>query len=437
MIVRTRIVGVATLVVVLTAACGSDADPVSPVTTTPPTSRSEPTDLSAGFPTETFAAISQDPVTGELGDELQAALATHDVTDGGGMSATVMTAEGTWSGTTGKADGVRDLGVDDQLVIASITKSVVAAQVMLMVEAGELALDDPVADHLPGDLQFDANGATIRDLLGHRSGLPDYYELGPLATIDADPQRPWTPPELLNLVPTSRARPDDAFSYAETNYLLLQVLIEHLRGRPLAEVLRDGALAVDGLERLVHQPDERPTGPMGMPAGTSDALLETNGGSLPSLAFATAYAASGAIASNSLSLARWWRALCAGEIVSRASLTEMAIFKPAEHLGSYGLGVYSPGYPGSFGHTGQLPGYMSWAACLPDDGAVVVVLTNHEVTDGHLAYSHGLARPLVEALRQAPPTWLAGGEGDPGTVPTFTDDRSTGEAPSFSPAASP
>ena len=67
-------------------------------------------------------------MTEELAAKLQAALALHDVADGGGMSATVMAAEGTWSGTTGKADGVRDLQVDDQFAIASITKSVVAAQ---------------------------------------------------------------------------------------------------------------------------------------------------------------------------------------------------------------------------------------------------------------------------------------------------------------------
>ena len=301
------------------------------------------------------------------------------------MSATVMTAEGTWSGTTGKADGVRDLQVDDQFAIASITKSVVAAQVMLMVEAGELGLDDLVADHLPRGLQFDTNEATIRHLLSHRSGIPDYYELGPLENIQTDPQRVWTPTELLELVPTERTSPGRTFSYAETNYLLLKLVIEHLRGRPLADVLRDGALAIDGLERLVHQPDERPTEPLAMPAGASSAGLESGGSYLPSLANATAYNASGAIASDSPSLARWWRALCAGEIVSQASLTEMSTFEPAAHLGRYGLGVYNPanGYAQAFGHTGQLPGYMSWAACLPEDEAVIVVLTNHEVDDGH------------------------------------------------------
>ena len=417
MIARTRSVIVVTLVLTL-AACRSDAGPASNTstpanwttsnteTTAPvestlaPRASTEPTGPAAVFPVATFAAISEDPVTEELAAQFQAALALHDATGGGGMSATVMTAEGTWSGTTGKADGVRDLQVDDQFAIASITKSVVAAQVMLMVEAGELTLDDLAADHLPGDLQFDTNGATIRHLLNHRSGIPDYYDLLD-SSQETEFQRVWTPAEILELLPPGRTPPGSTFSYAETNYLLLSLVIEHLRGRPLADVLRDGALAVDGLERLVYQPDERPTEPMAMPAGASSAVLEIRGGYLPSLANATAYHASGAIASDSPSLARWWRALCAGEIVSQASLTEMSTFEPAEYIGSYGLGVYNPanGYAEGFGHTGQLPGYMSWAACLPEDEAVIVVLTNHEVEDGHFAFSHGLARPLVNALR--------------------------------------
>ncbi len=401
-------------VALLVVGCGAASPsgvPTQPATGTPPITTAPietasipptplPTRLVAAFPTEAFAAITEDPVPDDLAAKFQAALALHDVTGGGGMSATVMTAEGTWSGTTGKADGVRDLRVDDQFAIASITKSVVAAQIMLMVEADELALDDLVADHLPGSLQFDTNGATIRHLLSHRSGIPDYYDLLN-ESQQTDFQRVWTPTEILELLPPERTPPGTTFSYAETNYLLLSLVIEHLRGRPLADVLRDGALAIDGLERLVYQPDERPTEPMAMPAGASNAVLEIRGGYLPSLASSTAYHASGAIASDSPSLARWWRAFCAGEVVSQASLTEMSTFEPAAHLGSYGLGLYNPanGYAPAVGHTGQLPGYMSWAACLPEDEAVIVVLTNHEVDDGHMAFSHGLARPLVNALR--------------------------------------
>lgn len=116
------------------------------------------------------------------------------------MTATMMTANGTWSGAVGTADGVRDMRPDDQLAIGSITKSVIAAQVMQLVEAGELALDDPATDHLPADLDFHTTyQATIRQLLGMRSGIPDYVDaLWP--SLSTDRQRSWTPAEVLELV---------------------------------------------------------------------------------------------------------------------------------------------------------------------------------------------------------------------------------------------
>ena len=72
----------------------------------------DPDHVGDRLPRRRVRAISEDPVTEELAAEFQAALALHDVSGGGGMSATVMTADGTWSGTTGTADGVRDLQVD-------------------------------------------------------------------------------------------------------------------------------------------------------------------------------------------------------------------------------------------------------------------------------------------------------------------------------------
>jgi len=90
---------------------------------------------------------------------------------------------------------------------------------MSMVEAGELGLDDPVAGHLPRDLRFDTNGATIRDLLGHRSGIPDDHD-AIRGTVLSDPLRVWTPADVLELVPTKR-NPIGPFEHAETNYLLL------------------------------------------------------------------------------------------------------------------------------------------------------------------------------------------------------------------------
>jgi CubicO group peptidase (beta-lactamase class C family) len=100
------------------------------------------------------------------------------------------------------------------------------------------------------------------------------------------------------------------------------------------------------------------------------------------------------MASDAPSLARWWRAFCAGEIVSQASLTEMSTFRDG-----YGLGLINPAdsYAQGLGHTGEGFGdsYSAWAGCLPADRAVVVVLINRFVDD-----KGGMARPLVLAARR-------------------------------------
>jgi D-alanyl-D-alanine carboxypeptidase len=178
--------------------------------------------------------------------------------------------------------GVRDVRIDDQLGIASVTKSAIAAQVMQMVEAGELSLDDLVGDRLPKDLDFDTNGATIRDLLGMRSGIPDWYP-ALLESLTADPRRVWTPADVLEVVGDDRDPAGEAFEYTDTNHVVLGLVIEHIRGRPVVDVLRDGVLAIDGIPRLVYQPAEAPSEPMAMPNGESTAALVNGGGYLPSL----------------------------------------------------------------------------------------------------------------------------------------------------------
>jgi len=148
-------------------------------------------------------------------------------------------------------------------------------------------------------------------------------------------------------------------------------------------VLRGGVLDGDGHERLIYQPDERPTDPMAMPFGASADTFEEAGGYLPSLAAATAANSEGAMASDSMSLARWWRALCAGEVVSAASLDEMTDFGERPE---YGLGIIDRrgeyGWDsGALGHTGATPKlriHTTLAHCFPKQGIVVVVLANAE-----------------------------------------------------------
>lgn len=384
------------VVLVVLAGCG----PIPGATETAPSpetsvasaaAASRPASASLGeesdaFPTAAFADINEDPVRKDLAAKFEAALA--DMAGGGGITATVMTADGLWSGAAGKADGVHDLQPDSQFGIGSGTKPIIAAQVMLMVEAGEIALDRPATDYLPADFDFDTNGATIRQLLSHRSGIPDWYP-ALKERFESDRGRVWTLEEILALVPATRSPAGGAHDYADTNYNVLGLVIEHVRGRHLVDVLRDGALRVEGTDRLIWQPEEEPTDPIAMPLGESRDALEAGGGYLPSISD-TVDGAAGGMASDSISLARWWRAFCAGEIVSRASLTEMSTLYNDE----YGLGLFNPaaGYAQGVGHLGANFGYNSWSGCLTEDHLIVVVLANFEHPN-----IFELGRPLVTA----------------------------------------
>jgi D-alanyl-D-alanine carboxypeptidase len=284
------------------------------------------------------------------------------------------------------ATAERAMVPNDQMGIGSITKTPVAAQVMQLVEAGELALDDLAADHLPPDLEFDTNGATIDHLLSHRSGISEYFvdddELR--AATMTDPLRVWTLEEKLATVASERSPIGGEWVYIGTNYLLLGLIIEHVTGRSLADVLRTGVLAGGRYERLIYQPDERPTEPMATPSGASAAVIAKGGGYLPSLANATMFTSEGAMASDAVTLARWFRGLCAGQIVSAASLDEMTDF---EKRPEYGLGIWDRRYQygnasGALGHTGLVrEGYRTAAMCFQNAPMVAVVLANAEEHD--------------------------------------------------------
>ncbi|WP_460710556.1 serine hydrolase domain-containing protein [Nocardioides dilutus] len=330
----------------------------------------------------------------ELSATLQATLT--DAANGYGVTATVMSAEGTWTGAVGRAEGKTPMPPDAQMAIGSVTKSIVAAQVMQLVEAGDLALDDPVADHLPAWVHLDTNHATIRDLMAMRSGLSDYVDDVTWDAVIAHPRRGETWREVLARVGPPTAPAGETFEYNNTNYLLLGLVIEHVRGRTLAEVLRSGVLAGEGLDRLIFQPHERPTPPMAMPAAESGAF-EKGGGYLPSLAAISGAGGAGAMASDSRTLARWWARFCGGEVVSRDSLTEMKANLASDEE-RYGLGVMDEdgGSRPGMGHEGLQVGFASFARCLYEDGIVITVLTNNEEL---------VTGDVVDALAEAAATW--------------------------------
>jgi hypothetical protein len=91
-----------------------------------------------------------------------------------------------------------------------------------------------------------------------------------------------------------------------------------------------------------------------------------------------------------VSLGRWWRALCSGELISKASLTEML---PTDDWYGLGLAEFPPA--GVIGHYGSDAGGVSLAGCVPEHGIVFAVLANP--SGGGI--EAGAAYPFIEAMK--------------------------------------
>jgi CubicO group peptidase (beta-lactamase class C family) len=131
-------------------------------------------------------------------------------------------------------------------------KTIVAAQILRLAEDGILGLDDLASDHLPPELRFfDANGATVRQVLGMRSGIPGLKEFTSEGSYYPAEQAS-TAVKVFRKLPEPEVAPGGEPEYASTNYLVLGTIIEHATGRPLAEVLRSDVLGNPAFDGFVY-----------------------------------------------------------------------------------------------------------------------------------------------------------------------------------------
>ena len=168
-----------------------------------------------------------------------------------GVSAAILFPDGTmWRATSGFADvaAKRRLTADTEFAVASISKTFLAALILVLVDEGKLSLDAPVAPYLPG-VELDP-AITVRQLLDHTSGLHDYfYDPDIDEALLADRKRVWTPEEALAYVGKPYFEPSAGWHYSNTNYVILGLLAETIEGAPLPTQLRTRFLAPLGLDR--------------------------------------------------------------------------------------------------------------------------------------------------------------------------------------------
>jgi D-alanyl-D-alanine carboxypeptidase len=405
----------ATVLAIIVGACGTSAGSsasgplITPgVPSTPGASSTSTASPTASVPAPYGLGHFPAPPTGALpavtASALQAIL-DRAVPNLPGVSATVIVAgRGTWSGAAGTADDAHAVEVDSSFGIASLTKTVIAAEIMLLADHGKLALSDPVSAHLPADFTFDTNGATIGNLLAMESGIPDPA----LDNTDyaADLMRNWSVREVLATVPAGRSKPGDRFVYEDANYMLLGMVVAQATGQTTTAALRSGVLADPRFAALVYQPEEKPRGPLALPhvdGRLRPDILARGGGFLPSKAEASEANGSGCMASDAGSLALWGYQLFGGAIVSPQAIQAMTNFVGGD-LGPYGMGVFDQtrlanGYfAPTVGNGGDDDGgYSSVLSVLPGQGIAIAVLTNEAGNPRALVMP--LAQQMAAVLR--------------------------------------
>jgi CubicO group peptidase (beta-lactamase class C family) len=298
------------------------------------------------------------------------------------------TVEGPHAGALVTVDGSVPAPPEVRFPVASLSKQFAAVAVLLLAERGALELHQPVSHWLPDGPPW-WREATLHHLLTHTSGTGHWEDAAGFdatATLSVE--------EYLALLATvePRSRPGIRWHYSNPGYLMVTRIVEQAAGQPYEAFLSEHLFAPAGMGATTTA---RPDG-----TGTSTARGHRDGeplpGGLPPRPGVRVWSTAG-------DLARWTRALHTGDLLgweSRAVLTAplaptgeervlgRSFFGP--HYG-YGLYVGTVGNHRAYFHPGQNPGYLTFAAWLPEHHAAVVVLADDESADLHGVIRQALA----------------------------------------------
>jgi D-alanyl-D-alanine carboxypeptidase len=282
--------------------------------------------------------------------------------------------------------------VTDHMRIASVAKAFSGAVALNLVRAGRLGLDDTIAQRI-GGLPASWGAVTVRQLLNHTSGLPDYTrskgfarqaERSPRAFVSPAKIIDWVRKAPLEFAPGSR------YEYSNTDNIVIGLIAEAITGQPYGQNLEQIVFGPAGLSEtsfptkpalprpFIHgyvvEPGERP-------ADVSTFLS-------PSGAWA-----SGAIVSTPRDLNAFIRSYLGLRFFDAAQQQQQMQFVPGGESSPPGPGQNSAGLAlfryetkcGTvYGHTGNFPGYVQWAAATADGSRAVTTSLNIPAPTGKL-----------------------------------------------------
>ncbi|MBE5096752.1 serine hydrolase domain-containing protein [Bacillus thuringiensis] len=272
-----------------------------------------------------------------------------------------------WSYAAGIADlrTKKTMKTDFRFRIGSVTKTFIATVLLQLSGENRLNLDDSVEKWLPGVIQgngYDGNQITIRQLLNHTSGIADYVNSKDFDIMDK--KKSYTAEEFVKMgvsLPPDFA-PGKGWSYSNTGYVLLGILIEKVTGHSYAEEVEN---------RIIEPLDLSNTflpGNSSVIPGTKHArgYFQLDGASeLKDVTYINPGSSDGDMISTADDLNKFFSYLLGGKLLKEQQLKQMLTTVPTNREGTgYGLGIYETKLPNGvsvWGHRGVVPGFTTFA----------------------------------------------------------------------------
>jgi D-alanyl-D-alanine carboxypeptidase len=268
----------------------------------------------------------------------------------------------------------RPIGSRDHMRIASVAKAFSGAVALALVHRGVLSLDDTIGEWLP-ELPDDWSAVTLRELLNHTSGLPDYSKDPQFqADLNEDPTAYFFPDSLLPYVYDEDLEftPGSQYQYSNSDNVAVALIVQAATGASYDDALERyvyarARLGETSLPIIPEQPSPFLHGYVYEDDGS---LLDVSELVNPSGAWAA-----GGIESTPIDLNRFIRGLLGRSYFGRRTQDEQLVFvaggmsdPPGPGENSAGLAIfrYETRCGTVYGHTGNFPGYTQFIAASRD-----------------------------------------------------------------------
>ena len=320
----------------------------------------------------TFIAKAQsfDPVLAkELQNKIESIRTANNIK---GISASVMyPGRGIWKGVTGISHTGFPITSDMAFGIGSNTKTFTGVLLLKLAENNIINLDDSLHKYLSNFRNVNPN-ITIRQLLNHTSGLADINDVvGYNDSIFTNPDRIFTPTEVMKWVGPPLFPAGTSWNYCNTNYLLAGMIAESATGQSYGKLLRDSILSPLQLDSTFLDVYDRVSFSVAHPWQGGVDKFSTPRKALNSVAWSA-----GAMYSTSGEMASWYHSLMNGQVLNQNSFNELTTFVGS---GNYGIGLYNTNVLGRtvWQHGGTIwGGYNSSMVYDTATGIIICVLIN-------------------------------------------------------------